>query len=324
MSRVCRVTGTAAAFAGGMSASTLHGAAPGEARRHLTGVGLIVCAVTCFSCLDASAKWLNQSLPPLQTVTVRYLGSFFFTVIFLNPWSRPGILRTRHPRLQIARAVCLVIATLSVFSVLHRLPLAQVTAIGFATPLIVALLAGPALGEKIGPRRLAAVGVGFAGVLVVTRPFGGAMDPAAFMVLITASANAVYSLLTRRIAAHDRPETTLFYTGLVGSALVLPLVPFTWTTPTSPATWIAFVTMSGAGALGHGLLIVAHKYAPASLLAPFYYIQLVGSATLGRVVFGETPDRWTVIGGAIVIGSGLYLLYRERVRHKYPSADVPA
>ena len=123
---------------------------------------------------------------------------------------------------------------------------------------------------------------------------------------------------------HDAPETTLFYTGLVGSLLVMPFAPFVWTTPASAAVWLAMAGVAGFGALGHWLLILAHKHAPASIVAPFFYVQLLWATLLGWLVFREVPDRWTLIGGMVVMGSGLYLLSRERAKHQPLSADIPA
>jgi len=287
-----------------------------------TGILLLLGAVACFSCIDSSAKWLNRVGDPWQTVAVRYLGSFLLVSACFNPWTRPGLLRTRRPLLQCGRALCLVVATLGCFFALRHLPLTKLTSIIFAAPLIVALLAGPLLGETIGPRRALAVLVGFAGILVVTRPFGGGMHPAALLALLTAGANALYSLMTRKLAAYDPPETTMFYTGLVGTAVTLPLLPWVWTTPTNLQTWLAMGAIGTFGALGHWLLILAHRHAPSSMLAPYFYAQIVTSTLLGWVIFHELPDRWTLVGAVIVIGSGLYLFYRERVRQTSPSADV--
>lgn len=288
----------------------------------IAGILLIVGAVLCFSCMDASAKWLGRAVGPVQTIAARYILSFLFVAVFFNPWSRPGLLRTRSWGRQCGRALCLVTATLSGWTALRFLPLTKLTAITFAAPLIIALLAGPLLGERIGPRRLVAVGVGFTGVLVVTRPFDGAVHWATLLAIVAALANAFYSLLTRQLAAHDPPETTMFYTGLVGSVIMLPAAPFAWTPPGSARVWLMMMALGVFGALSHWLLILAHRRAPASALAPFYYAQILGAVVLGIVVFDEFPDGWTMVGSAIVTASGLYLFYRERVRQKHPSADV--
>lgn len=289
---------------------------------NLLGIALAILGVLCFSGMDASAKWLNQSISPFQTVSARYIGSFLFVLPLINPWTIPGVLRTRRLGLQCARALCLLVATLGSFTALRYLPLTLVTSITFASPLLVAILAGPLLGERIGPRRAVAVIVGFAGVLVVTRPFNGHLHPAALLAVGNAAACAIYYVLTRKLAAHDRPETTMFYTGFVGALGCVPLVPFTWQTPSTAGVWIVMIVLGGMGALAHWLLILAHRHSAASVLAPFFYAQILGAAFLGWLVFREVPDRWTLLGIAIVVASGLYLVYRERVRQKYPSSDV--
>ncbi|MCX6955738.1 MAG: DMT family transporter [Verrucomicrobia bacterium] len=288
----------------------------------LKGILILMGAVACFCCMDASAKWLNRDLKPLQIAGVRYFVSLLVVVAFLQPWRRPDLVRTKKLGLQCGRALCLVGSTLGFFLALRYLPLTQLTSISFSAPLATALLAGPLLGERIGPRRLIAVLVGFSGVLIVTRPFGHSVHPAALFAALAALSNAFYFLATRLLAAHDRPETTMLYTSLMGTLVVSPLLPFLWQTPSSPLVWAVLVALGGFGALAHWLLILAHRHAPASLLAPFFYVQIIGAALFGLVIFDESPDRWTVIGSSIVIGSGLYLLHRERVRHKFPSTDV--
>ena len=298
--------------------------AAAETRRRLLGIVLMIGAVACFACLDASAKWANQTMDPLQTVSVRYIGSFLLVGAFFNPLTRKGLVRTRSLWRQCARACCLVVATLCSFSALRYLLLTEFTSVTFSSPLIVALIAGPLLGERIGVQRVVAVLIGFTGVLVVTRPGSHGVHPAVILAVGTACANALYSVATRVVAAYDGPETTLFYTGLVGSLLILPIAPFVWASPTSPLTWLAMAGTAGFGALGHWMLILAHRRAPASVVAPFFYAQLLWATLLGWLVFGEVPDRWTLIGGAIVMGSGFYLLSRERAKHRPPSADVSA
>ncbi|MDR2981622.1 MAG: DMT family transporter, partial [Puniceicoccales bacterium] len=199
---------------------------------------------------------------------------------------------------------------------LRYLPLTELTAINFASPLIVTLLVGPFLGEKIGPRRVIAVIIGFIGVLIVTRPGGHGIHVAALLALVGSLTNAFYSIATRKLVGHDSPETTMFYTGMVGSVALAPVLFFVWSTPNSLLTWAVMLLIGALGAIAHWLLILAHKHSPASVLAPFYYAQLIGAAIIAMIVFGEFPDIWTILGGSIVIGSGLYVLYRERVRKR--------
>lgn len=290
--------------------------------RELRGVFLLMGTVVCFACMDASAKWLSRDLPPLQVAGGRYLFAMLAVLLFLNPRSKPGILKTQSPGLQFLRALFLVGMTIGCFIALRSLPLTQLTAICFGAPLVTALLAGPVLGERIGPRRLVAVLVGFVGVLVVTRPFGAGLQPAVFIALGAALSNSFYFLSTRKLASRDSSETTMFYTSLLGTLLVSPLLFFVWKTPSTPLVWVVLVALGIFGAVGHWLLILAHRHAAASTLAPFFYSQILGSVFFGYSIFGELPDLWTLLGATIIIGSGLYLLYRERVRHKYPSADL--
>lgn len=295
-----------------------------EAGGSARGILLLITAVAGFSCMDASAKWLNLHQPALQTVAVRYAGSFLITALFLNPRTRPGILRSSRPWLQVVRALCMVGASLCVFTALATLPITVVTSITFAAPLLVATLAGPLLGEKLGPRRAVAVVVGFLGVLVITRPGTAGFQPGMWLALGAAGGNAAYFLITRVLSRHDSSETTHFYTGLIGTLVSVPLALPVWQAPAGAQMWIVMGVISLAGAGSHWLLILAHKRTPASTLSPFFYTQLLFAVVIGAVVFDSLPDLWTVVGGSIVIGSGLYLLYRERVRHHHPSVDVAA
>ncbi len=274
----------------------------------------MVAAVTCFAGLDTTAKWTSQMLPPLQVVGLRYLSAFVFIVLLCRPWRRPGTFRSRNPRVQVARALSLVVATMCAFTALHYLPLGQVTAIQFAAPLVIAALAGPVLGEWPGPHRIAAVVVGFVGVVVVTRP-GLHMHWAVWVAVLCALMGAVYALTTRRLAGRDRPLVTLFWSGLVGAVAVLPAMVAVWV-PMPAAAWAATGLMGVLATLSHYLLILANERTAASTLAPFTYTQLVGATLLGWLVFGDLPDGWTVLGGGIVAASGLYILFRERVRRR--------
>jgi drug/metabolite transporter (DMT)-like permease len=282
------------------------------ARRRLAGIALMCGALICFACLDASAKWAGRSVDPLVTTWARYAFSVVLVSIVLNPITTPGLTRTRRPLLQIGRSLLLLISTALNFLALQHLQLTQTVSIQFAAPLIIALMAGPLLGERMGPRRLAAVVVGFLGVLVVTRPGFGGVHPAALYSVAGAVCYALYNISTRFLAAHDSSATTLFYSGLAGVVVMTPILPFVWTTPPNALTWVLLAATGLFGAVGHWLLILAHARAPAGVLAPFIYSQLLWMLAAGYLIFGDIPDRWTLLGAAIVIASGLYLLYRER------------
>ena len=298
-----------------------------DQRQVALGILLLLGAVTCFAGLDATAKWINRSADPVQTAALRTIVSFLVVAAVCRPWRSGGrgreIVATARPSVQVARGLCIVAATLCSFFALRHLPLSQATAITFAAPLITALLSGPLLGEWPGPHRLAAAGVGFLGVLVVTRPWsGGLLDPAMGLALATALFNSLYALATRVAARRDPPLTTLLWSGAVGSAVLLPPLLHVWSPPGSAAVWAALVGLGILGAVGHWLLILAHARAPASTLAPFFYAQLLGAVVLGWLVFGQWPDVGTLAGGAIVVASGLYLLRRERVLSKPPSVEA--
>jgi drug/metabolite transporter (DMT)-like permease len=288
---------------------------PPDARRaRLTGIALMCGAVGCFSFLDADAKYLGRHMDVLEVVWARYTFAFIFALAWSNPIRRPGMLSSARPVLQIARSALLLGSTWLNFFAIKYLQLDQALTIIFATPFLVAALAGPVLGEWVGPRRWAAIGVGFLGVLVVTRPGFSAIHPAALLTACGTLCYALYSLATRILARTDSNETTLFYSNLVGVVVMTPIVGFVWTTPDSVLIALLMLVAGALASLGHFLLIAAHRLAPASLLSPFIYSQLAWTVALGFFVFGDVPNRWTMAGAGIVIASGLYLLHRERVR----------
>jgi drug/metabolite transporter (DMT)-like permease len=289
-----------------------------QRQNRLIGIALMCVALFCFSCLDATAKWLNRSMDPMVTVWARYMSAALLTFIVINPRTRPGALRTRRLPLQLIRSALLFASTLCNFLALQYLQLVETLSIIFATPLLVALFAGPLLGERIGWKRLIAVGVGFVGVLVITRPGLGTMHPAALLSLAGAVTNAFYAIVTRMLALSDSIATTTLYSSVAGIVFVTPVLPWVWTAPSSPLTWILLITTGLYGAFGHWLLVLAHSKAPAAILAPFIYSQIVWMLALGYIVFGDWPDSWTFVGAGIVIASGLYLLYRERTQQRKP------
>jgi drug/metabolite transporter (DMT)-like permease len=290
----------------------LSDAALAARRQRLIGIALMCGAVATFSCLDTTGKYLLHHMHPLQVVWVRYTGAFLLALLFLNPVTRPGMLVTRRPWLQVGRSALLLLSTALNFFALQFLQHDEALSILFSTPFIVAVLCGPLLGEWVGWRRWIAIGVGFLGVLLVARPGFGGLHPAALLSLGSAVCYSLYSISTRVLARSDSSETTLFYSNLVGALAMLPIVPFVWSMPSSWFIILLMVVIGAFGSFGHYLLIRGHRLAPASVLAPFIYTQLVWTTTLGFLVFGDVPHRWTIVGGLIVVGSGLYLLYRER------------
>jgi drug/metabolite transporter (DMT)-like permease len=279
----------------------------------LTGIALMCGAVFLFAGSDASAKFLNGHMDTIQVVWARYMSAFLLALFMFNPIKRPQVMRTSRPWLQLGRSTLLLVSTALNFVALRYLQLDQAVAIIFCTPFIVAALGGPILGEWIHWRRWTAIAVGFCGVLLVTRPGAGGIHPAALLSVMGAGCYAVYSISTRILARTDSNETTNFYSNLVGAVLVTLAVPFFWTSQSDPKVIILMCTMGLFSGMGHYLLIIGHRLAPASVLAPFIYTEIVWMIALGYLVFGDVPNHWTLAGVAVVVCSGLYLLYRERV-----------
>jgi drug/metabolite transporter (DMT)-like permease len=282
-------------------------------RDRLTAIALMCGAVVLFACNDAAAKFLNGHMHTVQVVWARYMAAFTLAIVLLDPTGRPQVMRTTRPWLQLGRSALLLISTVLNFFALRYLQLDEAVSIIFCTPFIVAALGGPMLGEWIGWRRWTAIVVGFLGVLLVTRPAAGGIHPAALLVVGSAVCYAVYSISTRILSRSDSDATTNFYSNLVGAAVITIAVPFYWTSQTDPTVILLMCSMGLFSGLGHFLLIRAHRRAPAGILAPFIYTEIVWMIALGFLVFGDVPNSWTLGGAAVVICSGLYLLYRERV-----------
>jgi drug/metabolite transporter (DMT)-like permease len=286
-----------------------------QRRLRLTGIGLMCGTVLVFACLDATAKYLGTQMPTLQVVGVRCVTAFLVALCFSNPFNRPGLLRTGRPFLQFWRGLMLLGSTMFNFMAFRFLQLDEAMAILFSTPFLIAIFAGPMLGEWVGWRRWTAILVGFSGVLLVVRPGMGGFQWAALLSFGSAVCYAFYNILTRMLSRTDSSETTLFYANLFCCVVMAPVLPFVWTTPPN---WLDVALMPALGVLGaggHFLLILAHRRAPASVLSPFIYTQIVWASTLGYLVFGNVPSHWTLAGALIVIASGLYLLNRERKVH---------
>ena len=279
----------------------------------LTGIALMCGAVFLFAGSDASAKYLNGHMDTVQVVWARYMSAFILAMFMFNPIKRPQVMHTSRPWLQLGRSTLLLVSTALNFIALRYLQLDQAVAIIFCTPFMVAALGGPILGEWIKWRRWTAIIVGFCGVLLVARPGAGGIHPAAILSVIGAGCYAVYSISTRILARTDSNETTNFYSNLVGAVLVSIMVPFFWTSQSDPKVILLMCTMGMFSGMGHYLLIMGHRLAPAAVLAPFIYTEIVWMIALGYLVFGDVPNHWTLAGVAVVISSGLYLLYRERV-----------
>lgn len=279
-------------------------------------------AVALFACLDTTAKYLSAQMSVLLIAAARYTGAFVLTLFVSNPVTDPTLLRSGNLRLQIVRGLLLVASTALNFMALRFMQLDEVLSIIFTFPFVVAIVSGPLLGEWLGWRRWSAICFGFAGVLVITRPGFGAIHPAALFSLAATICYGIYAVLTRIVSRTDSNQTSLFYNNLIGALVMLPVVPFVWTTPSSWFVALLLTATGFLGSLGHFFLIAGHRLAPASVLSPFIYTQLVWVVILGYVVFDHVPNAWTIAGATMVIGSGLYLLYRERQLGKTTTSEA--
>jgi len=285
-------------------------------------IGLMVLATLCLAALDATAKYLTATLsvPVNQVVWLRFAGHVVFSALVLWPFAFRPSLCSQKPLIQFVRSCLMILTTALNFVALKYLQLDQNITIFFLMPLLVAALAGPLLGEWVGWHRALAIAAGFVGVLVVMHPGVGEVHWAMFMTLGATLGYALYSIATRYLAAFDTAAVTQTYTPLVGVLIMAPFGLLEWQTPDDWWVWLLFAALGFWGGLGHWLLILAHKHAPAAVLAPYVYLGLLWMSLEGFLIFGDVPTAWTLGGGAIVILAGLYLLARER---KTP-AKMPA
>ena len=280
-------------------------------QNRLGGITLMISGSLMFLLLDSVAKHLGRNLPVLEVVWGRYVFHLLFIVILMRPRSLTSLFATRHPVKQVARSLLLLGATMSFFTALKYMPLADAAAIGFTWPLIVTALSVPLLGERVGLPRWAAVVAGFVGALIIIQPGAGLIHWATMMPLCMAVCYGLYQILTRMVGSDDGPVTSVFYTAVLGALAMTAVVPFLWQMPT-PLQWLEMAAMGATGGFGHFLVIRSLQLAPASVLAPFAYTQLVFAMVLSWALFSDVPDTATVGGAAIVALAGLFVIYRER------------
>ncbi len=285
-----------------------------SARNRLIGIGIVSLCYLVFSLVDGSAKWLVQSMPVAMLVWMRFLIHVLVAGAVLFPLRGAALLKTRHLSWHAARALMFVCMTAANFWALQYLQLTVTSSIFFSAPLIVALLSAQLLGERLDPRRLAAIATGFAGVLVIVHPWSADFHPAMLLAIANAVLYAVFMMMTRHLAAYDSPETIQFLPALGATLILTPFAIAAWETPEGWLEWTVMCLLGVAGGFGHYLLALAHRYAPSSVIAPFVYQQVIYMALFGYIVFGDVPGAAVWGGAVIVIGSGLYLFSRESRR----------
>jgi drug/metabolite transporter (DMT)-like permease len=266
-----------------------------------------------FACMDGISRHLAGAYNVMTVALLRYW--FFAAFVIAAAAARPGgiraVARSAAPRLQILRGVLLTVELCIVVLSFVLLGLIGTHAIFACYPLLVAALAGPVLGERVGWRRRVAIAIGLVGVLVILRPGFHVFSPAALIALGGTTLFAIYALLTRKVAMVDPPETSLFYIGVVGAATITLVAPFWWTPMQGWADWGWMLALCILGILGHFLMIKAYALAEAGTVQPFAYFQLVFVAIIGLTLFDERPDAWTVAGAGLILAAGLYTILRE-------------
>jgi drug/metabolite transporter (DMT)-like permease len=282
-------------------------------RHPLRGVLQMLAAVLCFALLDATAKHLSQKFPVPMLVWARYTLHFLLMLLFLAPSMRWKLVATRRPVMQVVRALMLVGVTGFAMAAFRHLPLAETTALLFITPLIVALMAGPFLGEKLRPLHWGASIFGFGGALLIARPDGVLNATGLVLVIAAALCYSIYQIQTRQLSPTENTLTMLFYTALVGTLGMTLAAPLYWGGPLPDWREALMIASLGIyGGTGHFLLISAFRHAPATTLSPLLYVQLIWATLLGWLVFGHWPDGMTLTGMAIIAASSASLALTQR------------
>ncbi|MFT5505076.1 MAG: drug/metabolite transporter (DMT)-like permease [Gammaproteobacteria bacterium] len=274
-----------------------------------------------FVILDSTAKYLMQSYPVVQVIWARFFFHIIFVLILMAPQVAKEI-KSQSLKYQILRSIFMFVTTALFFIGISTLPLTTGSTIMFMTPIILTILSIPMLGEKVGLRRWLGIATGFAGALVVIRPTGENLQLSVLVILLAAVTHALYQVFTRKLGSRDKPVTSLFYTGVVGAVVTSVVAPFYWQ-PVANLDWLLFIFAGIAGGIGHLCMIRAFRSAPASVVAPFSYSSLLWATLSGFVLFGNLPDGSTLAGASMIIGSGLYIFYREQAAKQKINSIVP-
>lgn len=278
------------------------------------GIALLIAAVACFAVLDTATKTVSLGVPVLMALWCRYAFQAVVTTLAVLPkrgWSLPP---TAHPKFQCLRGLLLLSTSVLAFFSLKHMPVDEFTAIIMITPLVITLLAATSLGETVSPLRWVLVVGGFAGALVIIRPAQEAFSAVTLLPLGLVVCNSWFQVLTSKLARTEDPVTMQFYSGWSGTLLALPALPFFWTALPHGSLWAWLALIGLMGTVGHFLLILAYKRAPAATLTPYLYAQ-IGFAMLGGwLVFSHVPDQLSLVGIVMIAicgAAGAWLAVRE-------------
>ena len=278
-----------------------------------SGILLMIATTVVFAAQDAISRHLAGEYNVLMVVMIRYwfFAAFVITIARRNAGGVRAAAQTKQPFLQAFRGALLALEICVMVAAFTVLGLVESHAVFACYPLIIAALSGPILGESVGWRRWAAIGVGFVGVMIILQPGATVFDPAALIPLCAALMFALYGLLTRYAARKDDTATSFFWTGTVGAVVMTAIGLWYWE-PMSTPDWGWMATLCVTGALGHWLLIKCYEVAEASAVQPFAYFQLVFASILGVAVFSEAIRMNVAMGAALIVAAGLFTFWRER------------
>lgn len=298
-----------------MSSTTPPGSQPTD--RILRAILSTIVATSCFACLNAMSKFLSSGgYPVIEVIWARYFFAFLFMLAMFLPHAGRKLFTIHRLDTQIVRGMLLFFSSYLFFHGVVYLPLATAASISLSSPIIVTALSSRLLNEPVGARRWAAVAVGFVGALIVVRPGHANFDWHVLLIVASTICSSFYQLFSRRYGQAERPDASATVATIVGTVAATPFVPFEWITPQETWHIVLFVGMGIMAGTGHYFLTIAYSQAPAAIVSPFNYTQLIGSAILGYAVFGDFPDFWTWVGAAVIIASGLYIGYREHRRRR--------
>jgi len=277
------------------------------------GILLMIITTIVFASQDGLSKYLATEYNVYMVVMIRYwfFAAFVISVSSQKTGGIKRVAKTKSPILQIFRSLILVAEMCITILAFTLLGLAETHAIFASYPLIIAMLSGPILGEYVGWRRWLAISIGFIGILIILNPGNGIFSPYALVPLAGAILFALYGLLTRYVGQYDNSSTSFFWTGVVGS-IAMTIIGLNYWDPVSKSDWSIMLLLSASGVVGHYLLIKCYEVAEASAVQPFAYLQLIWASMIGIIIFGEQITTNVLIGACIIVGAGLFTLWRER------------
>ncbi len=292
-------------------------------RARSIGIALVSVTTFCFALLDTTAKWLVQELPVVEVAWLRFVIHVLLMTLLLAPRYGTQLVRMHNRRLHGLRAAMLATMTALNFWALQYLQLAEVGAMQFSVPILIALLSAWLLKERMDLQRWLATIAGFVGVLLVMRPGTQGFHPAILLSLVQVVLYALFNMLTRQMAATETPQAMQLMSAVGAAVLLAPLALLHWQWPASPQTWGLLLLCGLFGGLGHLFMAMAHRYASAAVLGPYMYQQILYMTLWGWLVFNQVPDAFVVAGALVVVASGLYLLWLEFSRRQRAVLEEP-